>query len=448
MRFYKLYESLINELNDNEIKKAQRYANKRHYNIDFGPMFKKERTVVKHLKLDNELIKRQYNLLLSNNKVGISNMKDVIFKELKSTVKKNKKVKHVDPEKNTVTLDDNREMKLTKFLNKNTLNTDYVIVISHKPEDVVGLSTDKGWVSCMNLRTGSYRSEPYKHVKNGNMVAYLIQGKPSQVNKIMDDHYENGLFQQKAISRISIKRFEGMNTKKYMVPKDEFIYISENMCYRAVGKAEFVEDKIKFKETVNEVLEKNNQQTTSISDFNYKRKKGYSDALQTSISFINKKEFLKLSEKNQIKILRKKPEAINYIKNPTDNMLIALLKKNPNYFFYVKKYPMSDKVKKYAIKYSPGSYLEYLKEKKQPTSEDEIFDIINSDPHNIVSLSHSKILQNLPEKTKEKIKQIAKTVKDENFQSLIKLNSFWNNPKPLTGKDRKEMDKFLDMFEL
>jgi hypothetical protein len=78
MEFYKL----LSELTDNELKKAERYAGKRGSNWDFGPYFQKERTVVKHIKLDNEIIKKQYDLLLSNNRTSLNNIKNAIFKEM------------------------------------------------------------------------------------------------------------------------------------------------------------------------------------------------------------------------------------------------------------------------------------------------------------------------------------------------------------------------------
>ena len=357
MKFYKL----LNELTDTEVKKADKYANKRSLRLDFGPYFQKERTVIKSMKMDDDLIKRQYDLLLSDNKTAVHNMKDKIFKDLETKVKRNKKVKSVNAETNKVVLDDGRETKLTKFLNKTPITSDYFIVITHKPIDIVGMSTDKGWVSCTNIRQGSYKSLPFKEVQEGGMTAYLIQGKPSQMNKIMDDHKEGGLFQQKSISRIAIRRFEGMTTKKYMISKDEFIFKPEKTCYRAVGKSEYIEEKINFQKTVEDKLEASNLKTTSIAHHNYKFKGGnYSDTFSRGVrlSYANKNEFLKLSENEQIKILRKNPEMIKHLKNPTEKQMLTVLKKSVNNNFYLKDFDIPEKVKQYMMNNLPSSYVE------------------------------------------------------------------------------------------
>ena len=55
-----------------------------------------------------------------------------------------------------------------------TRKADKLIVISRHPYDVAGMSTDRGWKSCMNLVDGINRHYVLRDVKQGSLVAYLI----------------------------------------------------------------------------------------------------------------------------------------------------------------------------------------------------------------------------------------------------------------------------------
>jgi hypothetical protein len=55
-----------------------------------------------------------------------------------------------------------------------TRKADKLIVISRHPYDVAGMSTDRGWRSCMNLVDGINRHYVLRDVKQGSIIAYLI----------------------------------------------------------------------------------------------------------------------------------------------------------------------------------------------------------------------------------------------------------------------------------
>jgi hypothetical protein len=55
-----------------------------------------------------------------------------------------------------------------------TRKPDKLIVISRHPYDVAGMSTDRGWSSCMNLVDGVNKRYVLRDVKQGSIVAYLI----------------------------------------------------------------------------------------------------------------------------------------------------------------------------------------------------------------------------------------------------------------------------------
>jgi hypothetical protein len=66
---------------------------------------------------------------------------------------------------------------------------DYLVVISRHPYDIAGMSTDreqpegKGWNSCMNIRTGMNKHYVMRDVKNGSIVAYLVNRDDTNINK-------------------------------------------------------------------------------------------------------------------------------------------------------------------------------------------------------------------------------------------------------------------------
>jgi len=54
-------------------------------------------------------------------------------------------------------------------------NDAFNIVFSRHPYDIGGMSTDRGWTSCMNLYSGSNKRFVKKDVENGTIIAYLIK---------------------------------------------------------------------------------------------------------------------------------------------------------------------------------------------------------------------------------------------------------------------------------
>lgn len=62
-------------------------------------------------------------------------------------------------------------------------NQQYLVVISRHPYDIAGMSTDRGWTSCMNLKDGINRKYVYADVKEGTLVAYLIDADDKNINK-------------------------------------------------------------------------------------------------------------------------------------------------------------------------------------------------------------------------------------------------------------------------
>ena len=60
---------------------------------------------------------------------------------------------------------------------------DLMIVISRHPYDIAGMSTDRGWTSCMNLKTGCNKGYVQREIKTGTLVAYLIKKSDPNIEK-------------------------------------------------------------------------------------------------------------------------------------------------------------------------------------------------------------------------------------------------------------------------
>lgn len=70
----------------------------------------------------------------------------------------------------------NRQDLLNKFNTDKTregTKSQYMVVISRHPYDIAGMSTDRGWTSCMNLKSGINRHYVPLDIKQGSVVAYV-----------------------------------------------------------------------------------------------------------------------------------------------------------------------------------------------------------------------------------------------------------------------------------
>jgi hypothetical protein len=138
----------------------------------------------------------------------------------------------------------NREVKIGKILQKtnpellqkfnNDINREaskdknQLIVISKNPYDIGGASTDRGWNSCMNLYTGKNAQYINCDIKQGTIIAYLVN---------MDDLNINN-----PQARIFIKPF--INIKD----KNDIIYYPERVVYGTSPKS--------FEVFINEIFKK------------------------------------------------------------------------------------------------------------------------------------------------------------------------------------------------
>jgi len=74
--------------------------------------------------------------------------------------------------------------ELLKAYEKDPLRTtkDLMIVISRHPYDIAGMSTDRGWDSCMNLYTGMNKKFVKQDIVKGTIIAYLVSVRDKNIN--------------------------------------------------------------------------------------------------------------------------------------------------------------------------------------------------------------------------------------------------------------------------
>jgi len=61
----------------------------------------------------------------------------------------------------------------------------FKIVISRHPYDIAGMSTGRGWTSCMNLKGGAQCEYVARDIKEGSIVAYVIDSDDENIEKPM-----------------------------------------------------------------------------------------------------------------------------------------------------------------------------------------------------------------------------------------------------------------------
>lgn len=224
----------------------------------------------------------------------------------------------------------------------------YIICISRHPYDIVGASTDRGWVSCMDLDGGSNRSYLKADVEHGSLIAYLIEEHDRNINR--------------PAGRILIK--------PYVAGKETVL-----LCDMVYGA-----DVQGFRVSVQRWLDKN---------FNHGKTSGkyvlhddlYNDTKSTRYHFteMNEKVIADLNKDAQIRreILTNHPEALFKLKTPKFNDVIAAMEHSlqPAFDFFMEKF-MSKKparadlfmvARKILINY-PEMFDRVIKEKIWPGS--------------------------------------------------------------------------------
>ena len=182
-----------------------------------------------------------------------------IGKILSEVLKNNKNVKEVTEHSEAL-------KKLnTTYNQRPAKKNNLVIVISRHPYDIAGMSTDRGWRSCMNIDLGVYKEFVLTSIIKGTLIAYVVDKKDTNINK--------------PLNRILIKPYRNKKDQDINLEEPNFI-LKTSQIYGAELPG--------FQETVQEWLDKNWNDKVESGDymldseyfyhdeedkFNYKHKK-------------------------------------------------------------------------------------------------------------------------------------------------------------------------------
>jgi len=239
----------------------------------------------------------------------------------------------------------NKKLKLGRIIQQNApeLLKDYnerlkggakhleklLIVVTHKPEDIAGMSTDRNWTSCTTLVGGRYKSASLEKIKFGGMVSYLIK----ESDKNIDD----------PLARISIRRFSSES--------GNFMFKQEDKCYSAVQ----VEG---WDLALEKILEDSNKKTRGDSHvFADAEGSEYSDTFRGNSNIIYG-DLSDASEVEQLAAVKQEDRAIQFIKNPSEALQLAVVKWSGSVIYYIKN--PSEAVKLAAVKQN-GLAIEFIK---------------------------------------------------------------------------------------
>ena len=170
---------------------------------------------------------------------------------------------------------------LQKYNNEKSVvantDTEYLMVISKHPYDIGGMSTDRNWKSCMNLRGGEDRHYVEIDIELGTIISYLVEKNDKNI--------------QDPVSRILIKPYINEDDQ------DDILYGIER------DSVKYGRDNEKYVKKLISVLDKAQEEKTGIFDID---KNLYDDDGLLQIAKINAKKIKEIENKigSQIKELK------------------------------------------------------------------------------------------------------------------------------------------------
>jgi hypothetical protein len=254
---------------------------------------------------------------------------------------------------------------------KGVISDEYSVVISRHPYDIVGMSTDRDWHSCMNIRSivDNNRAYVMEDVKAGSIVSYLIEKKDTNINNpinrlLIKPFYKDGEMKLVADAKIYKatfqKEIDGFRdtVEKWLVEKQgeiEGVYKLHPKLY-ADGKSVTVDQKVL------KML---------------KKKYDYVSSFDNLYSIVKKGRLYGIVDVNGVEVTPVVYRQISPIgsNNNIDNTFYILMErdettyKTSTYFFRVKDGIMSDK-------YDTGEYTQFSAT-KYVVNKDSMFGVID-----------------------------------------------------------------------
>lgn len=215
---------------------------------------------------------------------------------------------------------------------------DLLVVISRHPYDIAGMSTDRGWSSCMNLSGGAMRQYVESDVVHGTLVAYLIKSNDTNIKNPM--------------ARILIKPF--INIKD----PTNVIFGVENRVYGTAPK-EFAKTVVQWADAINS--------SKVLTGLFKMPQELYRDEI-TAHQWYGSED-----EAEQIEAVKHNAEYLKNMNNPSAAVVQAALNRDPSAIRYVQN-PTPEQVE-WALR-AEGTTLQYI---KNPT-EQQIKTAVRSNP--------------------------------------------------------------------
>jgi hypothetical protein len=193
-----LKENLNEGVNYSEYKKWSKNFNWDFYN-EMGRIFKSDISNYQ----DNS---KNFDRIYFDLKVDSENFEIIIPNEIRDFFNwhgQDNEMEILDYNKGICIDKDGREIRIGRLLRKmgedrlidiynkskqNLLKNidDLQVVISRHPYDIIGMSTDRGWTTCLDINDKRYGGEHLHHMekflKNGALIAYLIRKNDKNIN--------------------------------------------------------------------------------------------------------------------------------------------------------------------------------------------------------------------------------------------------------------------------
>lgn len=236
----KVFQAVLTDIQKERVKK---YTDLRKKELSFGDKFKNQRTYINIGKVNNSKLEAPVEIvdLLHKSDYSIVDYRKGIAQKYNKKLNKFTQ-KSIGKILNEINSDDEIKKMFVNRLGtgkKDVQKVDFMVCITHKPQDVAGMSTGTNWTSCMVLpdddlnRGGEYYYTALNQVQYGGMCAYLIDKDDKDI--------------ERPYARIAIKRFENKI--------GDFIYKAQDTIYGQIDTAK----QLGFKEIVKRELEQSNR---------------------------------------------------------------------------------------------------------------------------------------------------------------------------------------------
>jgi hypothetical protein len=222
---------------------------------------------------------------------------------------------------------------------------EYVVVISRHPYDVAGMSTNRGWTSCMNLKGGINSKYVKADIKQGTVVAYLVKTSDLDIKS--------------AVGRIAIKPFIETVTEKIVFGAEDRVYGTDAPGFKQTVKAwvDYTNSKIITDDMILAQLAPGlyTDSPATQKPLVVTKDKAMQSIIKNPMSI---KDISNPSKALQLAAVKQKGHVIQFIKNPSEAVQLAAVKQNGLAIQFIKN--PSEAVQLSAVK-QKGLNIQFIK---------------------------------------------------------------------------------------